>query len=123
MGITTDGIKGERQLFDLLKEEDFEFFQADAIGHKEGKYYLFEAKRQERYNPPPFEGHGLPKWQVEARVKFQEETGIIAILVVFDKETGEIFYQRLDVLEKTKYHDTTGAKPRRIYNIKYFVRK
>ncbi len=120
MGITKEGIEGEQKLFNFLRERGFEFFQADAIGYFDGEYYLFEAKQQERYEPPPFEGHGLPKWQVEARLKFQEKTGVIACFVVFEKGTNNIFYQRLDVLEETKYFDTKGDKPRRIYNIKFF---
>jgi hypothetical protein len=120
MGITKEGIQGEKKLFEFLRNRGFKFFQADAIGSLEGEYYLFEAKHQERYDPPPFEGHGLPKWQVEARIKFQEETGVIAWFVVFEKGTNNVFYQRLDVLEKTKYFDTKGDSPRRVYSIKHF---
>ena len=122
MGITKEGIKGEQKLFKFLRDRGFKFFQPDAIGYKKGQYtyYVFEAKNQERFEPPPFEGHGLPIWQVKARLRFQKETKIIAVLVVFDKITNEIFYQRLDKLEKTIYKDTHGAKPRRIYNLKFF---
>lgn len=120
MGVTEDGILGEQKLFGLLKELGFKFFQPDAIGEKDGEYFLFECKHQERYNPPPFEGHGLPKWQVEARLKFYNKTGIRPILVVFDKETKEIFYQAIDTLERLGFYDTKGAKPRRIYKLTSF---
>lgn len=121
MGITKDGIIGEQKLFNLLKKQGFKFFQPDAIGFKDGCYYVFEAKQQERFTPPPFEGHGLPRWQVSARLKFQKETKIPCVLVVFDKETKEVFWQRLDKLNKSKnFVDTHGAKPRRIYNLEEF---
>jgi hypothetical protein len=120
MGITDEGIQGEKRLFDLLKKQGFTFFQPDAIGYKDDCYYVFETKHQERFTPPPFEGHGLPKWQVEARLEFQRRTTIPCVLVVFDKETDEIFWQRIDKLEKGEYIDTHGLKPRRIYNLKEF---
>ena len=111
-------------LFKLLRLQGFEFFQPDAIGKKNGKYYLFECKHQERYTPPPFEGHGLPKWQVEARLAFEKETNIKAILVIFDKGTDEVFWQLLSKLnsDPNNYIDTKGLKPRRIYNLNLFVK-
>lgn len=120
MGITNEGIQGEQALFNLLKKNGFHFFQPDAIGYKDGCYYVFETKHQERFIPPPFEGHGLPKWQVTARLAFQKMTKIPCVLVVFDKETNEIFWQRIDQLEKGEYHDTFGNSPRRIYKIDNF---
>ena len=121
MGITQDGIDGEQALFSLLKSKDMKFFQPDAIGYKNGCYYVFEVKHQERFTPPPFGGHGLPKWQVKARIEFQRVTRIPCIFVVFDKQTKEIFYQRLDRLEKSRnFIDTHGLKPRRIYNLVEF---
>lgn len=120
MGITEEGIQGEQRLFALLKKQGFKFFQPDAIGYKNGCYYVFETKHQERYTPPPFDGHGLPKWQVEARLEFQKVTKIPCVLVVFDKETEEVFWQRIDKLEQGEHIDTHGLKPRRIYNLKEF---
>ena len=129
MGITFEGIEGEQKLFDFLKKKKFEFFQPDAIAFIKGRYVLFECKHQEMYkkhNPPysdgPFDGHGLPKWQVEARIWFYEITDIRPILFIVDKPTNIIYYQYLDVLEKKEYFDTKGIKPRRIYNIKYFIK-
>lgn len=120
MGITQEGIDGEQKLFAFLKEKNVDFFQADAIGLNKDKYELYEVKHQERYTPPPFEGHGLPKWQVDARMQFQIKTGIRCVFIVFDKETQDIFYQYLDVLELGEYFDTKGAKPRRIYPLTNF---
>ena len=120
MGITKDGIEGEQMLFKWIRERGYEFFQPDAISLQEGEYVIYEAKHQERYKPPPFEGHGLPKWQVMARLFFEIKTGIKTILIVFDKETNEIFYNYLSELEKREHIDTHGTKPRRIYKLSSF---
>jgi hypothetical protein len=120
MGITKDGIEGEQALFELLRSQGFQFFQPDAIGYKDGCYYVFETKHQAKFTPPPFEGHGLPKWQVEARLEFQSRTTIPCVLVVFDKEDGNVYWQRMDKLEQGEHIDTHGLKPRRIYNLKEF---
>lgn len=122
MGITQQGIEGEQMLFKFLKENNIKFFQPDAIGLVKDKYVLYECKHQARFKKPPFDGHGLPKWQVEARLKFQFETGILCIFIVFDSETNEIFYNYLDVLENREFIDTKGFKPRRIYNLNNFLR-
>ena len=131
MGITQEGIAGEQMLGELLKEKGYKIFQPDWVGFKDGQYYLFECKHQERFTPPPFEGHGLPAWQVKARLEFQRQTGIVATLVVFDKKTDEIFWQRLDELENHEHCkdmfdtdgeilNTSGLKPRRIYKLNLF---
>lgn len=122
MGITQQGIEGEQMLFKFLRKNGEEFFQPDAISLKNGKYALYECKHQARFKAPPFDGHGLPRWQIEARLKFQFETGILCIFIVFDSETGEIFYNYLDVLENGEHFDTKGLKPRRIYNLNSFLR-
>ncbi len=124
MGIQIDGIEGEQKLFKVLMNAGYEYFQADAIGYKKGKYYVFEAKHQERFTPPPFEGHGLPQKQVKARLKFQNDTNVRCVFVVFEKGTNNLFFQYLDVLEESKdFFDTKGKEPRRVYNLKNFYHK
>ena len=122
MGITQEGIDGEQKLFAFLKEKGVKFFQADAIGLNKDKYELYEVKHQERFKAPPFDGHGLPRWQIDARLKFQQQTGIRCVFVVFDKETQEIFYGYLDRLNIGQHHDTHGLKPRRIFPISSFMK-
>lgn len=122
MGVTQQGIDGEQMLFKWLKNKNVVFFQPDAIGYKNGKHVLYECKHQARFKAPPFDGHGLPYWQVKTRLMFQIETNISCILVVFDSETNEIFYQYLDVLEQGEHFDTKGDKPRRIYKLTSFLR-
>lgn len=118
MGITEEGIAGEQMLFKWLENRGIKFFQPDAIGGN----IVYEAKHQERYEAPPFDGHGLPHYQVRARMEFAEKKNMRAMLVVFDKATDEIFYQYFDVLEKGEHHDTHGAKPRRIYPLTSFMK-
>ncbi len=120
MGITQEGIEGEQKLFAYLKAKNLKFFQADAIGLDKDSYALYEVKHQERFTPPPFEGHGLPRWQIEARMNFYKKTGIRCKLVVFEKGTTNVFEQWLDVLESKEHYDTQGAKPRRIYPLSNF---
>jgi len=113
---------GEKMLFMLLEESGYEFFQPDSIGEKNGKFFVFEAKHQERFKPPPFDGHGLPLWQINRRIDFSKRTGIDTLLVIFDKETGETFWQYLVKLNDGPHHDTHGLKPRRIYPIDSFIK-
>ena len=120
MGITKDGITGEKKLFALLRSKGFDFFQPDAIGIKNGTWYVFEAKNQEYYKAPPFDGHGLPLWQVKARLRFQKKTGVKCMLVIFEKGENIIYIQSLDYLESSQFHDTGGDKPRRIYPLERF---
>jgi len=120
MGITDEGIMGEKMLFMLLEEWGYKFFQPDSIGEKDGKFNVFEAKHQARFKKPPFDGHGLPLWQIRARLNFEQRTGIGTILVIFDSETGETFYQELKKLDEGEHFDTQGDKPRRIYPITNF---
>ena len=121
MGIQEEGIEAEQWLLNELRGKCTKVFQPDAISLEDGEWVVNEVKHQERFTPPPFEGHGLPKWQVEARLWFYEATDIRPILFIIEKPTNLIFYQFLDVLEKSEYFDTKGMKPRRIYNLKYFI--
>jgi len=118
MGITTDGIKGEQLLFKLLHKKGYYFFQPDAIGLKNDSFFVFGAKLKARFKAPPFDGHGLDKRQVRARINFEEKTGIKSVLVVFDKETNEVFLQDIKKLEEGKHFDTRNYI--RIYPIENF---
>jgi hypothetical protein len=122
MAIRNDGHKGEEELHRWLKKSRFTLrFQPDGLAKINGQWHLFEAKYQERFEAPPFDGHGLPPWQVKARLRFQKDTGIIAWLWILDKETDEIFYQRLDILESSEDKITTeGKHKRRVYSIRCF---
>jgi len=115
-----EGLKGEKIIRDYFKNNNIKFFQIDLMAKIENEWHLIEVKRQEAFEPPPFYGHGLPKWQIDARLKFQEETGIYAILYIVDKNNNTIYYQYMDLLLKGKQFQTKGASPRIIFPIENF---
>ena len=119
MGMTEQGIKGEQKLFKYLRDKGVEFFQADGIGLQKGKYSLYEVKlKSEPFKPPPFLGHGLEIRQVNARIKFQEKTGMRCRFVVFQSNSNSVCSAWLDELEKGKHFDTSNGI--RIYPIENF---
>lgn len=119
MSINDIGKEGERIARDILKNwfRVDGIFQADWIVKKNEKYYVIEVKHKEMFLPPPFYGHGLDKRQVRARMDFYKDVGIRCLFLVIDMD-GEVYWQWLDVLEQTQYHDTKNGI--RIYNIKEF---
>jgi len=119
MSITELGIEGEKKARLFLKKHAFIIFQADWMAYKSGQYVMFEVKNKERFMPPPYEGHGLDIRQISARLKFQGETNIRCILLVFEKNTQEIFYQYLDILEAGDSYDTKNGV--RIYPLTNFL--
>ena len=121
MGIQEEGIEAEQWLLQWFKDKGIAAFQPDAISYEEGKYVLNEIKNQEFFKSPPFDGHGLPRWQIEARTKFSIETGIRIRLIIKEKGTEIVYWQWLDVLDSGKYHDTFGEKPRRVYPLGSFI--
>lgn len=114
------GRYGESKVRDLLKRYGYHFMQADILANIKGEWRILEVKYQEKFEPPPFEGHGLPRWQVDARLKFQEETGIKAMLYVVDNPTDIIYWQYLDELMRGETYQTNGAKPRIIFPLTSF---
>ena len=116
--------KSDLLAHDWLKAHGYDIFQADWIATDGGgRYFVVEAKEQDRFVAPPFDGHGLPPWQVDARLKFQKVTGIPSLLLVFDKKTEDVFVQWLDVLDRGPSFDTSGDYPRRVYPLESFERE
>ena len=115
-----EGLEGEKVIRDFLIKKGIHFFQADLIFKKNEKWYLGEVKHQEIFEPPPFYGHGLPLWQIEARLNFQKEKGIRIILFIVDKKTNIIYWQFMDLLIKGKYIQTQGEKPRVVFPLESF---
>jgi hypothetical protein len=121
MSANEEGRKGEEAARGFLQKRGYKLFQADWIGKSSGREWrLFEVKRQEQFTPPPFPGHGLPLWQVKARLQFQEETGVVAVLLVWDTSERCWYSQKLDALENGEHIDTNGQYPRRVYNLNSF---
>lgn len=119
MSITLKGISGEKLAREILIEMGLDrIFQADWLIKKNSKWYVVEVKHKEMFKPPPFSGHGLDIRQVKIRQQFYKDVGIRCLFLVIDAETNDIYWQWLDVLEKTKYFDTRNNV--RIYNIEEF---
>ena len=114
------GRAGEYAIRDLFIKNKISFMQADMLARINGKWAIIEVKHQDKYSPPPFWGHPKPKWQIEARLKLQSETGIIAILFILDKETDVIYWQYMSKLIEGKQYQTRGDKPRLIFPLESY---
>lgn len=121
MGIQNIGIEGERWLLNKFRSKGIHCFQPDAISREKGKYVLNEIKQQEKYIGPPFDGQGLPKWQIHARLEFWKRTGIRCRFLAIDTVENLLYVQWLDVLEQGDHYDTAGNKPRRVYSVDSFL--
>ena len=115
-----EGLEGEKIIRDYFISKKLHFFQVDLIVKIKDKWHLVEIKHQESFKPPPFEGHGLPKWQIDARLKFQEEKEIRAMLFILDKNTKIIYWQYMDVLLFGDQFQTKGQKPRIIFPLESY---
>lgn len=107
MSITEQGRIGEEMAREVLIKMGWTIFQADWLAIKNNNYYVIEVKHKEKFEKPPFDGTGLDQRQNQARLKFQHEHGIRCILLVFEidkitkKDTGKIYWQFLDILNKS----------------------
>jgi len=114
------GREGEEIIRNYLKKNGIPFFQADIIFKTIEGWFLAEIKKQEMYEPPPFWGHGLPDWQIKARLKFQKEMNVRAVLYIIDKKTEIVYWQYMDELIKGEQYQTHGKQPRLIFPIENF---
>ena len=117
MSILEEGRYGEVKGREWLISHGYKVFQADWVAFDGTNYFTVEVKHQEMYLAPPFDGHGLPLWEVKARLAFQQAVGVRALLLILDKGKSCWFWQYLDILEKGEKFDTKGLHPRRIYPI------
>lgn len=114
------GLHGEQIVRDYLKTiPNCEFAQLDLIAKIDDYWYSFEIKHQDMFEAPPFDGHGLPIWQVDMRMKLFRETGIIPLFFVLDKQRKVLIYNSLINLERGNKF-VTGRKSRVIYPIENF---
>lgn len=119
MNINELGKEGEQQARLLLKKRGFWIGQSDWIGKKDNQWIRFEIKRKERFTPPPFEGHGLDRRQIEYAKEFQKDTGIHTTLLIYEVGSNKWFMRRLDELEKGEHFDTRNNV--RIYKLSNFI--
>lgn len=88
-----------------------------------GRPFLCEAKSQEAFQSPPFDGHGLPVWQATRYEQVRLATRLRTLLVVYDDHVR--YSAWLDELEQGDHFDTAGTVkwPRRIYPLASFERR
>lgn len=103
----------------LIAQDDCFFGQLDMIANISGSWYSIEVKHQEMFEAPPFDGHGLPTWQVKTRLQLYYDTGVIPLFFVLDKKTKILMYNTLMNLESGRKF-TTGRKSRVVYPIENF---
>lgn len=113
------GIHGEAVIRDMFKEKKIPFMQIDMLWYWQNCWNSAEVKAQSRYVNP--DGHGMPLWQVESRLELYNATGIVPWLFVVEKDTGQIFYQRINVLEDKGRLTVTAKNKRVIWPIQNFI--
>ena len=105
MNITSDienikiGFQGEAEIRNFFKASSIRFMQLDMVINFNGSYYSVEAKHQEYYTSPPFDGHGLPPWQVKARIELYNKTNIIPLFIVKELNTDTLYINDLITLD------------------------
>lgn len=114
------GLEGESQIRKMLSKKNIRFMQADLIFNYNNQYYCAEVKTQEKYLAPPFDGHGLPMWQITARIELFNKTGIIPYLFIRCLTDNLVYHQDLRELMRTEYYQTKGKSPRVIFNLSEF---
>tara|TARA_R110002012_G_scaffold242890_1_gene417377 strand:- start:852 stop:1262 length:411 start_codon:yes stop_codon:yes gene_type:complete len=120
------GLEGEEMIREYLMRQKIPFMQVDIMYKENDQWYCGEIKTQEIFKAPPFDGHGLPQWQINRRIQFYNDTGVIPMFFVYDLEEKCIYYNNLlylnNKVHKNEVLRTKGAKPRTIYNIDLFKR-
>lgn len=115
------GFLGESKIRDILKNKKMLFMQVDVMfKNNKNKWCLGEVKTQERFLSPPFDGHGLPEWQIKTRINFYNETGIEPYLFIYELPTENIYYNSLLELTEKESFKTKGKSPRTIFKLNNF---
>lgn len=114
------GLEGEEIVRNWFKKNKIPYMQVDIMWKHEGKWFLGEIKSQEKYLAPPFDGHGLPPWQIERRIQFYEDTGVEPWLIVYDLIDKCVYMQSIVTLMKTEHYKTKGKSPRVIFKLDSF---
>ena len=114
------GFAGEGLVRSWFIDNKIPFMQVDIMFKFKDKWCLGEIKTQEKFLAPPFDGHGLPKWQIDKRMEFFKDTGIEPFLIVNDLKDKCIYIQSLENLLSKEHFQTNGLKPRVIFKIDNF---
>lgn len=114
------GFAGEDFVRSWFINKKIPFMQVDIMFKYNGKWCLGEVKTQEKFIAPPFDGHGLPKWQIDRRMEFYKDTGVEPFLIVNDINDKCLYIESFSNLLSNEHFLTKGAKPRVIFNLKTF---
>lgn len=116
------GFDGESKIRQWFINKAIPFMQVDIMWKSKGRWCLGEIKTQEKFLAPPYDGHGLPKWQIDRRIEFYKDTGVEPYLIVYDLNDKCIYIESLLVLTKKESFQTNGKKPRVIFKLENFTR-
>lgn len=113
------GMLGEGILREYLKTKDYEFMQVDLIVDTGEDVYIVEVKTQEKFKAPPFDGHGLPEYQIRQRIRISEKLGAVPVLYVYDLDEKFFYFQDMRKLMQGE-HIITKKNPRIIFPLSSF---
>ncbi len=116
------GFDGEGKIRDWFALQKIPYMQVDIMFKHKNKWCLGEIKTQEKFMAPPFDGHGLPQWQIDRRIEFYKDTNVEPYLIVLDIKENCIYIESLLILMSKEKFKTKGKKPRTIFNINNFKR-
>lgn len=108
----------ENQARLILIELGYKLQRPDWLAKRNGGYIIIEVKERELFKPPPFLGTGLDIKQLRLREEARKDLDLRTFLMVFEKDTLNVYGQFLDVLEQGQYYDTRNQI--RIYPIRNF---
>ena len=116
------GFAGEDTVRSWFIRKKIPFMQVDIMFKYNGRWCLGEVKTQEKFLAPPFDGHGLPQWQIDRRIEFYKDTNIEPYLIVYDLDDKCLYIESLLKLIKMDSFKTKGKKPRTIFKLSSFKR-
>jgi len=116
------GFNGEDTVRSWFINNKIPFMQVDIMFKHKDAWCLGEIKTQEKFTAPPFDGHGLPQWQIDRRIEFYKDTNIKPFLIVYDLEEKCLYIESLLKLIKMDSFKTKGKKPRTIFKLSSFKR-
>jgi hypothetical protein len=119
------GMLGESAIREWLVKKKIQHAQVDLICKKDGRWILMEIKNQERFKAPPYDGHGLPIWQFEARLEFYKETGVEPWLVIVEPDNLTVAYMA-SMVDLARLDESmrivTGSSKRVVFPITEFTK-
>ena len=117
------GFAGEDTVRNWFIKNKVKFMQLDIMFYHKGKWCLGEVKTQEKYLAPPFDGHGLPQWQIDRRMQFYKDTGVKPYFIVKCLDDECLYIKDMPTLLEGKSFKTKGKKPRVIFPVSSFEKR